>query len=186
MILDTFIYYVLFASSVLVYGVGMNRIANVGFEKNNSLFFYIKMIINVFACSVLGWLVTNYVLLPIGIIELFPLVVFLIFISISSFIEAIVRITTNTTAAEFVLSFLIVLLSILESTSLINTILICFCCLIEMLLLVPFIIAFKNRVIPNGKNISERYYGLFFIFLAVLVLVLTVWDVVWIKPGALL
>lgn len=181
-LIDTILYYLFFASSVLVYGIGLTRVGEIGFIRNSTFTYYTKIIIGVFISSILGWLLTQYVLAPIGIIELFPLFVLLIYICINTFLEALVKITTNQNCSEFVVSYLIVILSILESTSLINTIIICVSCFMSILLLFPIIYAFKKRVYSHGKNVNESYYSIFFIFLAIVVLVLSVWDVAWINP----
>jgi hypothetical protein len=47
--------------------------------------------------------------------------------------------------------------------------------------IVPLIIAFKSKVCPEIKVINEKYYALFFIFLAVLIIIFSVADVSWIN-----
>lgn len=181
MFIDTVLYYVFFSSSLLLYGIGINRVTQIGFSVKTEVTFYVKLILSIFCSSVLSWLVTYYILLPLGIIELFPIFTFLIYICINAFFEALIRITTNKSCSEFVLSFSIVLISILESSSLLNSLLICLCCLCAIIVVVPLIIAFKNKVCPEIKVINEKYYALFFIFLAVLILIFSVADVSWIN-----
>lgn len=183
MFFETLLYYVFFSSSLFLYGVGINRMADIGFIKRIDITFYVKLIFSISITAVLGWLVTNYILLPLEIIELFPITTFLIYICITTFLEALIRITTNKSCSEFVLSFSIVLLSILESTSLLHTLLICGCCLCSILISVPFILAFKNRVFPNKSLINEKYFALFFILLAVLIVCFSVVDVTWLNMG---
>ena len=86
---------------------------------------------------------------------------------------------------EFIVSFLIILLSIFESTSILFSILICASSFISILFLIPFCISFKKRITANGKQLDEKYYSLFLIFLAILILLLTVFDINWLKPGVL-
>lgn len=179
--INTLLYYTLFASVVLIYGIGINRIAEIGISKFYDLIYYIKAACSILITSVLSWLVNNYILVPLKLIEISPLICILIFICISTFFEAIVRITTGNSVSEFVVSFLIILLSISESTSLINTIIICLSSFLSMIILIPFSITFKKRVCSNGQFLDEKYYSLFFIFLALLIIIISTCDIGWLN-----
>lgn len=178
---DTFLYYTFFASVVLIYGIGINRVAEIGITKFYDIVYYIKASISILTSSVLSWLITEFILVPLNITELYPLIALLIFICINSFLEALVRLTTGTTATEFVISFLIILLSISESTSIINSIIICFSSYIALLILIPFSITFKKRVCFNGQFLDEKYYSLFFMFLSILIIIMSTWDIGWLN-----
>ena len=181
--LESFLYYIFLSSTLLFYGVGINRVAEIGFKNEVNITFYVKFILSIFITAVLAWLVTYCLLLPIGLIELFPITTFLIYVCINTFLEALVRITTGKSCSEFILSFAIILLSIFESSSILNTILICASCLGAILIMCPFIVAFKKRVYPNEKYVSEKYYADFFIFLAIMVIIFSVWDISWLNFG---
>ena len=70
----TFVYYAIFASIVLVYGVGFNKIAEIGTVKFKEPIFYIKCAISIISSVVISWLLIHYLLVPLGITELFPFV----------------------------------------------------------------------------------------------------------------
>lgn len=179
--INMFLYYTIFASVVLIYGIGINRIAEIGISKFYDLIYYIKAATSVLITSVLSWLMTNYILVPLNLVEIYPLVSLLIFICISVFFEALVRITTGNSVTEFVVSFLIILLSISESTSLINTLIICLSSFLAMVILIPFSITFKKRVCSNGQFLDEKYYSIFFIFLALLIVLMSTFDIGWLN-----
>lgn len=178
--LKTFLYYTIFSSIVIIYGIGINRTVEIGVTAFYKPIFYLKALFTIISSSVLSWLFTKYILVPLKTVELFPLVSLLIFICISTFIEALVRLTCGFSVSEFIISFLIILISIFESTSILFTILICVSSFISLVNLVPFCISFKKKITANGKTIDEKYYALFFIFIAVLILLLTVFDANWI------
>lgn len=181
--LATFLYYTLISSSVLIYGIGINDVSEIGISKCKDLIFYIKTILCIFLTSLLSWLFTQYILVPLKVVELFPLIAFLIFTIINGFLESMVQITTGKKSVEFIVSYLIVILSIFETSNLLNTLIICFSCLISLLLLVPLCLTFKNTIIRNGNRIDENYYSLLFVFFSIILIVLTVWDIIWINPG---
>lgn len=183
--LQTFLYYTIFSSIVIIYGIGLSKTVEIGVSLFYKPVFYLKALFTIISSSVLSWIFTKYILVPLKLVELFPLVSLLIFICISAFIEALVRLTCGFSVSEFVISFLTILLSIFESASILFSILICVSSFVSLFIFVPFGIAFKNKITANGKTIDEKYCALFFIFIAVLILLLTVFDANWISLGVL-
>lgn len=182
---QTFLYYSLFSSIVLIYGIGLNKIAEIGIVKFKETIFYIKCSISIVSSSVISWLITYYLLVPLTITELYPLVCFIVFSCISTFLGGITRLTTGNSTSEFAVSYLLILLSIEESSSILFTLFISLSGLISMLIIIPFSLTFRRRVCSNGRLLDEKYYSLYFIFLAVLILLLSVWDIAWLNPGAI-
>lgn len=183
--INIFLYYTLFSSIVLIYGIGINKVIETGISKFYNILFYVKASVSIMATSVISWLIVNYILVPLNLVELYPLLCLLVFVLINTFLEALIRLTAGIKTTEFVISFLIILLSISESTSLLNTMLICFSSYVALLLIVPFSITFKKRVCSNGNFLDEKYFSLFFIFLAILILIITTWDIGWLSKGAI-
>ena len=178
----TFLYYTLFSSVVLIYGIGLSKIAEIGIVKFKETIFYVKCAIAILSSATISWLITNYLLVPLKITELYPLVCFIVYASVSTFLGGIVRLTTDRTTSEFAVSYLVILLSIAESSSLLYTLFISLCSLLSMLIIIPFSLTFRRRVCSNGRLLDEKYYSLYFFFLAVLILILSVWDIVWLNP----
>ncbi len=183
--LFTFLYYVLFSSVVLIYGIGLNKIAEIGIVKFKETIFYVKCAIAIISSAVISWLITFYLLVPLKITELYPLICFIVYATISTFLGGIIRLTTGRTTSEFAISYLIILLSIAESSSLLFTLFISLCSLLSMLIIIPFSLTFRRRLCSNGRLLDEKYYSLYFLFLAVFILLLSVWDIVWLNPEVL-
>lgn len=183
---DTFAFYTLFCSAVLIYGIGINKIADFQSDVKQNLTLIIKMVVSILLTSILSWVVIITILMPLKLTELYPVTSLLIFICINVFLEAIVRITTGRQSSEFIVSYLIVLISLAESTSLINTIIICISCFLSFILLWPFIVTFKNKLASNGQRLNETYYSYFFFFLAILILCISVFDISWLNSGVIL
>jgi hypothetical protein len=51
-----------------------------------------------------------------------------------------------------------------------------------MLIIIPFSLTFRRRICNNGRLLDEKYYSLYFFFLAILILILSVWDIAWLNP----
>ena len=178
----TFQYYILFSSVVLIYGIGLNKIAEIGIVKFKEPIFYIKCAISIVSSALISWLLTYYLLVPLKITELYPLVCFIVYASISTFLGSIIRLTTGRTTSEFAVSYLVILLSIAESSSLLFTLFISLSSILSMLIIIPFSLTFRRRVCSNGRLLDEKYYSLYFFFLSILILLLSMWDIVWLNP----
>ena len=180
-LLSSFLYYTCFASTILFYGIGINQLIDLNLFKTKTITYMIKVIISILLSTVFSWLLTSMILIPLHIVELFPVVCFLIYTCITTFMEALTRITTNKSTSEFLFSYLIILLSVMESTSLLNTLVISGSCLAALVLLCPFIYSFKER--SRDDNISkEKFYSRFLLFIAILIFIISVWDVIWLNP----
>lgn len=177
--LNTFLYYVCFASVVLIYGIGANKVFELNLSRLKNITYCIKIILSIMISAMISWFVTKGILVPLKMTELYPLVSFLIYICLNTFLEALIRLTTNKSATEFVFSYLVIILSIAESTSFVNTIIITFSCLCSFLLTIPFITAFKQR---NNDVPHEKYFCRLFLYIAILILIISVWDIMWINP----
>ena len=177
--LNTFLYYVCFSSVILIYGIGTNKVFELNLSIIKNITYCSKIFISIMLSSIISWVVTKGILVPIKMTELFPLVSFLIYICINTFLEALIRLTTGKSATEFVFSYLVIILSIVESTSFVNTVIISLSCICSFVLTIPFITAFKQR---NNDVTAEKYYCRLFLYIAILILIISVWDVMWINP----
>ena len=146
--LNTFLYYVCFSSVILIYGIGSTKVFDLNLTRLKNISYCSKVLLSILLSSILGWLVTKGILVPIKMTEL-------------------------------VFSYLVIILSIAESTSFVNTIIITLSCICSFALTIPFIFAFKQR---NNEVTEEKYYCRLFLYIAILILVISVWDVMWINP----
>ena len=178
-LLSTFLYYTFFSSIILFNGIGTNKIIDLKLEKLQSITYCSKIVISIMLSAAMGWFVTKGVLGPLKMTELFPLVCFLIYVCIDTFLEALVRLTTGKSAAEFIFSYLLIILSISEGFSALNVIVITASCLCSFIAILPFIMAFKKR---NSDTKTDIIFCRLFLYLALLILLLSIWDIAWINP----
>lgn len=178
-VLSTFLYYVCFASVILVYGIGINKAFDINYEKLSNTIYCAKLVVSIFISAIASWFVTKGILVPLKLTEIFPLVSFLIYICINAFLEALIRLTTGKSATEFVFSYLVIIISVAESTSFGNTMIICASCICSFALVIPLILAFQTR---NRSTTTEKYFCRLFVYVAIIILVISVCDVMWINP----
>ena len=138
-----------------------------------------KIFISIFLSTLIGWFVTKGILVHLKMAELYPLVCFLIYICIDAFLEALIRLTTGKSAAEFIFSYLVIILSVSEGFSALNVLVITTSCLCSFIFIMPLILAFKKR---NSDTKSDKLYCRLFLYLSLLILCLSAWDIAWINP----
>lgn len=180
--INNILYYFLFTSAVLIYGIGINRATIICENPKNILIYFIKMIITVCSSSVLTYIFSSKVLIPINIAELFPLVAILIFAIISVFIESIIRLTAKTDASEFSVSFLFLLLSVNESNTILECFIISLICCIAFYAMIPFLYAVKKRIEISYPTLSLKNSSIIFISLTVLIIILLAYNASWLNP----
>ena len=182
--ISTFLYYICFASIVLIYGIGLNKTSEIEDFLNKRILYVIKIIVSIFISSVLSWIVTSTILEPLHLSEIYPIICFLIFICINIFMESLIRLTSKSSTTEFIFSYLTVVLSVSESSSILFTLVICASCILSFALLMPFIIFYKKKI--SRFNLTyDVYYCRLLLFLAVLIFIISAWDVSWLNPGVL-
>ena len=179
--LNTFLYYTFFASAILFYGLGINQIAELNFLKQKSVNYAIKIIISIMISVVLSWIVTQMILVPLKIVEIFPIVCFLIYICITTFLEALIRITTSKSSSEFLLSYMIIILSVSESHSILNTLVISGSCITALGIMFPLTYVFRRRYLKEC-SVREHYFPRYLLYITVILLIISVWDVMWLNP----
>jgi Na+-translocating ferredoxin:NAD+ oxidoreductase RnfA subunit len=178
-------YYVLTASAVLIYGVGLSRVVPASHSMDGMFLSALKMYIVVPSTAVIGWLLVMNILLPAGLAQMFPFICVLLFLSISTFCETLIRITAGRSTAEFSISFLFSLIAVNESTTLTEVLVISLCCVTSFYILVPVLYAMRKRMefcclVNDFKNESLIYIGI-----AVIILTLSAWNISWLNPGVL-
>ena len=182
----TVLHYFLFSSAVLIYGIGLNN-ATIFCDSISELkLYFVKSVFTVLISTVLSWIIIQQFLIPFRIVELYPLAALLVFMTISVFLETMIRITMRTVTSDFCFSFLIVLLALNESVNTLDTILISLSSLLSFFCLLPLLYAVKKKISILG--ISERHANkksLHLIVLAVIIIIISAGNVSWLTPGVI-
>ena len=183
--LSSFFYYAFYASAVLIYGVGFERSISLSQEKRGARLKAVKMFICVSSSSALSYLFVSGFLVPVDLGELYPFVAFLIFVSISLFVEAIIRITTKTNASEFSVALLSVFLGLSESSSIAECVFASCVSSLSFFVMIPLLRAISLRLSENSP-VKENSVGYqLFATAAILMLVTLCWNVSWLSGGGI-
>ena len=182
----TVLHYFLFSSAVLIYGIGLNNATIFCDSLSELKLYFVKSVFTVLISTVLSWIIIQQFLIPLRITELYPLAALLVFMTISVFLETIIRITTSTVTSDFCFSFLIVLLALNESVNILDTILISLSSLLSFFCLIPVLYAVNGKI--NILGITERHANkksLLLIVLAVIIIIISAGNVSWLTPGVI-
>lgn len=179
--LTTFLYYIFFASAISIYGLGLNKFANVNLLKNKDVFYFLKVILIILVSSIVSWFVDDKILVPLKLAQIYPFFCFIIYVTISLVIETLFTSVIKKSPTGFIISYLTILLSVSESTSLVNSIIICLSMFISIAIFIPFVYSFRKRNLED-VNKPDVYMTRLFVFFAILIMLISCWDIMWINP----
>lgn len=185
MIFNSFAYYIIFCSSVLIYGIGFNRESVMCNAPRKVLFGAIKSYICVLLTYLISFLINKMILIPLSIIEIYPFITILIYIIISVFFELLIQITTKRITAEFSVSFLTIILALNEGITLVDGIFICLSCLTSFYLLIPILFALQRRFISASKVNIFKQKSLIFLSMVIIMLALYSFNISWLNVGVI-
>lgn len=183
--MNSILYYITFASAVLIYGIGIDKLT-MEVQSIKSLFIdSLKIFIIVLFSIIFVKPFFIFVLVPFSLMELFPFCAVLFYLAIAKLFQFLSSKTVKESLPDFSISFLIVLLSVIESSSFLESILIAISCILSFVLLQLILMALKKRFqffrpAENFNNISLVYINI-----ALFIIILCAWNVSWINPGVL-
>lgn len=182
-IIDSLLFYTLYCSAVLIYGVGILQEAETSISRKKTAQTALKS----FACALVAvsitYAITKLLLSPLGLTELYPLVALLLWTAFSVFFEIMMQLTSKKSSAEFAVSYLSALLALNESSNLMGAIVICVCCLADYYLLVPILYSFTSKIASAQNTDSFKQKIAVFLCMMVLLLALYALNISWIYAG---
>ena len=179
------IYYIFYASAIMIYGIGLSKATFESRNSTNTLSRFLKGILVVSSTSILTWLFSIGVLVPHDLAELFPFFCIFIFIIISVFSEVLLRLTAKVNTSDFSISLLCTILAVEESSNVLDSIFISILCLSSFFLYTGLLKVIRKRMelSTSVKEIDGR--GLLLVGMAVIALSMIAWNVTWLNPGVI-
>lgn len=179
--LENILNYLFFTSVVLIYGVGIEKTVLPKIKFSEHILKSIKLLLSVCSCCALSYIFCYRLLFKFNLFELAPFVTVIIFCVFSIFIELIFRITAKFSAADFGLSFIIILIALTESFSLGECLIIACICTFSYFIFVPlFSVISKRTDLYKTKYDFERI-AYILLTISVLILILLVVNVSWLN-----
>ena len=175
-------FYVLVSSAVFVYGIGINKI--IVFSKNpkDTLFYFSKEIITILISLCICWPITNYFLVPNGLVELYPFFCFFIIYLLSIVLTELSSRFLKKNVNGFYFSFCVLLLAMNEGISFGSAILVSLACIFSFFCMLPIIFAARWKMKSSQQYISFKESAMLFLCIAVILFMLFAFNVSWLNP----
>ena len=181
--IDIVLYYAFYASAVLFYGIGLERTAALSVAFDKSVFRpALQCGVSALAATFFTELIAVHLLSPLGVSELYPLAALLVFAAVLSGIGFFMKTPSVIQKGECAASYLIVLLSLSESASPVDALIIAASCIFAFVLVLPVLSSLRYRIdIARAKNEGMNRHVLVMILFAILVIACAVWNVSWLS-----
>ena len=179
--IDIVVYYAFYASAVLFYGIGLERTAVLSVAFDKSVFrSALQCGVSALAATFLTELIAENLLSPLGVSELYPLIALFVFTAVLSGIGLLMHTPSVMQTGECAASYLIVLLSLSESVSSVDAVVIAVSCMLSFVFVLPVLSSLRYRIdIARAKNDGLNRYVLVMILSAILIIACAVWNVSW-------
>lgn len=169
--LSLFLYYILFSSTILVYGVGVSKCIVLCDNLSALRLNFIKILLTLVITSISAYAICARFLVPLNLGDLYPLVAAVVLLVAAIFFETMIRITTNDTTSDFGFTYLVVLLALNESQSMLEAIFITLASLISFILLLLVTHVIKCSFYATKSKVALR--PLIMVVLAILLVVIS-------------
>ena len=184
--IETILFYTIFSSVILIYGIGLHTSTVVCGSVKKLYVPALKAFSIVIFSSAMTWLFIKFVLVPLAITGVYPLVASLFFFSISILIEKLFRSKTNDKDTDFNFLFLVTVLVLNESAFIVDVLLISFSSLLSFVILLPLLYSLKNKIdIVGNTTINGNRKALLLISVSIIMMVLLFANVSVLNPGVL-
>ena len=175
----TVLFFFIISSALYNYGLGLHVVLLKKQSLKTHLIHFGQISAELVLSLVLSWLVIQKLLVPFQLTALFPLVVFLIFYLVHSFIRLFLEKFTTDISKEQFIPLLILILSFLHSTTLPNALIVASSCLISYFLAIPILHAIYVRISQTYPLPTYKMRALILISISVIMLALYAFDLSW-------
>lgn len=173
MILGTILYYIASASAVLFYGIGINRTISIKDNFSDSVVSCFKALLTGAAVAAVSYLVTMWLLVPVHLTEIFPLLTIVIFLIFTTLSEIFIGIGLSNSPTEFTIPLLSVFLGINEGSSIGFAVIITCTCIISFYLLVIVFHVVNERIRFYTTDAGLKTYAVLLLCLAAAIIAIS-------------
>jgi len=173
------IYYILSASAVLFYGIGINKSISHSESFSSSTLTCVKSLCSASSTVAVTYLLDNWLLVSVQLSELFPFLAAMIFILFTTLTEIFVGIGIRQSPIDFSIPLLSVFLGLGEGISLGSCVVIACTCIISFYCMVIIFHCVRERVCFYSSEGGLKSYCILLICLAVIMVAITGFNISW-------
>ena len=177
--LSIVIYYLLSASAVLFYGIGLNKTLSHSNSFSTSFLTCVKSLFSACSSTAVAYLLMNWLLVPVGLTEIYPFFATLIFILFSTFTEIFIGIGVRQSPVDFSIPLLSVFLALNEGYSIGSAVLIASMCIISFYTMVLMFHSVKQRISFYTVEGGLKTYCVLLLCLAFIMIAICGFNITW-------
>lgn len=166
MILKIILYYIVSSSAVIFYGIGINRTISINGDFSDNFILCFKSLASGASTTALTYLVSMWLLIPVHLAEIYPLVAVVFFLIFTTLSEIFIGIGLDNTPIELTIPLLSVFLGVNEGTSLGFAVIITCSCIISFYLFAVVFHAVKERIFFYTVGGGLQIYAVLLLCLA--------------------
>ena len=181
--LEIIFFYLFSGSIILNYGVGLKQVLT--FKKNPKCFFkdFFKTLFIAVFTTCLTYVLNELIFVRLGIIELYPFFMTVFFVAFSFGLHTLVKTKGFDLTENYIVPFMIVLMSLTEGFSFVSTILICLSGVFSFYIFILLAFSLRNRFKIYGKDAGERPFFMLLISMAVIFFAVYGFNASWLTLG---
>lgn len=175
------IYYLLSASAVLFYGIGINK--SISHDSNFSSAFLtcIKSVFSASSTAAVSYLLVNWLLVDIQLEELFPFITTLVYILFATLVEIFIGVGIRQSPVDFSIPLLSVFLGLNEGLGIGSAVVIACTCIISFYCMVIIFHCVRERISFYTVEGGLKTYCVLLLCLAVLMTAISGINISWIN-----
>jgi len=181
MIFQTIIYYLVGASAVLFYGIGLNKSISHSDSFSSSALTCLKSLFSASSSTAVSYLLINWLLIPAQLTELYPFIAALVFILFTTLIEIFISVGVRQSPFEFSIPLLSVFLGLNEGISLGYAVIISCISIISFYSVVIIFYSVRQRVSFYNSEHGLKMYCVLLLCLAIVILAISGFNVSWLN-----
>lgn len=179
--INTILFYLFSSSALLFYGIGANRTL-INSESFSSRFVsFIKCLIVAAGTSSLSFILNKVLLIPMGMVELYPFIAIVLFIIISLIVEILSSIGVRSTVSEFSVPFLSVLIALNEGITYAETVVISLIGVVVFYFMNIILWCLRGRIEVHYPDAGLKTISILMLSFAVIVIAVYGYNVSWLN-----
>ncbi|MBP5328322.1 MAG: hypothetical protein J6Y75_00300 [Spirochaetaceae bacterium] len=182
---DLFVNYCFASSVVYVFGIGLKHILLDSFSIKDWSMEFVYTVLCVVFSSLSVWGISNLVLVPYGLQELFPLFAVVFVLLFNSIINTFFKILSFQPVKAVLICLIIVVLAVNESVRMSDVLVISMTAVFSMFLGIPIIFTIKQRMGRSSVPQSFRTISVVFFSAAFIFFIVYSFQVAWFYKGVL-
>lgn len=182
-VLSAVFYYIFFGSVILYYGIGVNRLLAYQSDSKGVLISFAKVLLAVLLNVSVDYVFVKYALVPLKMTVLYPVFAIALFSVTIVFVRRLFDSGVFEISQEFLVPFLVIILSLSECTGFLSAVVIASSCVFAFYVFLYLVSSLKLRFHSYDREEGLKPFSLILISLSVVFIAFYAWNCSWLTIG---